>query len=65
MNNDDAVERWKESRAPRSSTDGYMTRLERERDSLLLSKGVPQYVRIVARKTFMATHAALHGAVRS
>lgn len=65
MNNDDAVERWKETRAPRSSTDGYMTRLERERDGLLLSKGVPQCVRILARQTFMATFAVLRGTVAS
>ena len=62
--NDDAVEQWKETRVHTGSTAGWMTRLERARDEEMLRAGVPQYLRIPARRSFEATRAAIK-AVRS
>lgn len=62
--NDDAVERWKETRVPPTNTSGWMTRLERMRDEELLRHGVPQCLRVAARRSFAAMHAAIR-AVRA
>jgi len=49
MNNDDAVEAWKETRSPRHSTAGWMTRDERAADDWFRKIGVCQAVRDALR----------------
>lgn len=64
MNEDAAIESWKETRVSPAKTSNWMTPTERTRDAAMLAAGVPQCVRDGARRSFAETYAALR-AVRS